>query len=198
MSQLNDLSQFQEEITLSDGETIPNIHAYRMDGNINIHNMARYADLGTPFCCDYLYFYNDTKAVLIEDTLFGKTLKKELLNMKQYTDNNNQNLKEYLKKNIIETLKKDIYIKIYGAFLILCRLEKKYKTIADKLVGKDFSFWFVINDEGDIPAIDNLNIISTLQADFKETLVGTLGGAKLVKDTKVLFKKNFKEELQQN
>ena len=201
MSQSNisiDLSQFQEEITLSDGEKISNIYAYRMDGNINIKNMARYADLGTPPCCDYLYFYCDTKAVLIEDTCFEQTLKRELSNINQHIVNKNQGLKKYLKNNLIEVLKKDIYIKVYGAFIILCRLEKEHKKIADKLIDKDFSFWFIINDEGDIPAIDNLGIIPALQNSFKEKLEGALNGAKLVKHTKVLLKKSFKKELQKH
>ena len=113
MSQSNisiDLSQFQEEITLSDGEKISNIYAYRMDGN---PNMAKYADLGTPPCCDYLYYYNDTRAVLIEDTCFEQTLKRELSNINQHINNKDKSLKEYLNKTLIEVLKKDIYLKVY-------------------------------------------------------------------------------------
>ncbi len=188
-----DLSQFREEITLSEDEKIPGVYAYRMDGH---KNMAKYADLGTPSCCDYLYFNNDTTATLLEDTCFGKTLKSklgkiDLLNIK----NENKKFKEYFKKTLIEVLKKDIYIKVYGSFIILCRLEKKYQNIAEQLADRGFSFWFIINDEeGDIPALDHLGIDS-LQDDLKKTLEGTLTGAKLVTNIKVLFKRCLKKKL---
>ena len=188
-----DLSQFLEEITLSVGEKIPGVYAYRMDGD---KNMAKYADLGTPSCCDYLYFNNDTTATLFEDTCFGQTLKSKLREIELLNINNeNKNFKEYFKKTLIEVLKKDICIKVYGSFIILCRLEKKHQNIAEQLADRGFSFWFIINDEeGDIPAIDHLGI-DMLQTDLKETLEGTLTGAKLVKNIKVLFKRCFKKKL---
>ena len=199
-----DLSYFEETITLSDRKEIPNSSAYRMDGNTdkNIKNMASFADLGTLSCCDYLYFHSNTEAVLIEDTYFGVTLRKELSDMYSYTENINNNkepLRKYLRKKLIEILiKKDIHIKVYGAFIILCRLEKKYKEVANKLAGKNFLFWFIINDEGDIRAIDNLNILDLLKNDFKQKLEGNLNTAKLVKDTQIFLKRSFIKKLQEH
>ena len=81
---MSELSKFKEKIQLEGCKEPLDIYAYRMDGNQkkNIPEMAKRADLGTPFCCDYLYIPNNNNddeqlAILIEDTQLLKQWKKE-------------------------------------------------------------------------------------------------------------------------
>lgn len=177
-----DLSKFKEKMCPAGNHQALDVFAYRMDGNDKIKPMATYADLGTPSCCDYLYIDNN-KTVLIEDTHLGKQIENFKLELKTFTE------KELFVKKL---LKQENCLKVYGALLILCRLSEKHKNISKELKGKEFSFWFVINDEEDIKAMDNMEIV-----DFLETaLKGTLRGAKLVRETKVLFLSELRKKLQ--
>ncbi|MCY4512978.1 MAG: hypothetical protein OXB86_04755 [Bdellovibrionales bacterium] len=186
------LSQFKEKICLS-GRLSLDAYAYRMDGSEgnNIENMAKYADLGTPSCCDYLYVKDQT-AILIEDTFLEQKMKELKLELGDF--NKIERKKEFDRaKNL---LKKEFCLKVYGALLILCRLMQKHIDISRELNGKRFSFWFVINDQGNIPAIDNMELVSFFEQEFKRALGGTLESAKLVTETRVLFSNQLKKELQ--
>lgn len=179
------LSKFKENITINisgHNEEVLKTYAYRIDGQ---PSMAKDAGLGTLCCCDYLYINNNQEAVLIEDTNLGekvRELKAELKGLKNISSE-----EKIIKRN----LKQENYLKVYGAFIILDYLKQKYKKISRELIGKSFSFWFIINDEHNIKAIDNMNLVEYLKKCFA-SLIGT----KLVKNTKVLLLKEFKEELQ--
>ncbi len=224
-----DLSKFEEKIHLEGCEEPLNIYAYRMDGNQkkNIPEMAKDADLGTPTCCDYLYVSNNNQlAILIEDTQLvthwkneqerwldlnkEKTeINSENTEKKQLGSNNkssNKTTEEEQKKErekVWERMKpqlvKENCLKVYGAFLILCRLARKYKKISNILDNKQYWFYFVINDgdnikdKGDIKALED--IMDFFSKKFEKCLLGTLGGAKLVKKVKVLFPSHLRERL---
>lgn len=184
-----DLSKFKEKMCPAGNHQALDVFAYRMDGNDKIKPMATYADLGTPSCCDYLYIDNN-KTVLIEDTHLGKQIKNFFkLELKPSTE-------EQREKEFKKLLRQENCLKVYGALLILCRLAEKHKHISKELKGKEFSFWFVINDEEDIKAMDNMEVVDFLKKTFKTALGGTLSSAKLVRETKVLFLSELRKELQ--
>ena len=95
-------------------------------------------------------------------------------------------------------LVKENCLKVYGAFLILCRLMRKHENISNILDNKQYWFYFVINDgdndEGDIKALED--IMNFLIGKFEECLSGSLVGAKLVKKVKVLFSSQLQTNLQ--
>ena len=192
-----DLSCFKEQIKMSGVQKL-DVSAYRMDSNPqnNILHMAYYAGLGTPSCCDYLYVTNKT-SILIEDTQLGKAVNCKLGSIDQ---NKKEQILENAKETIIthfkEMLVKENCLKVYGSRLILCCLMQEQEKILKELKNNTFLFWFVITDEHDIKAIDNMEIVSFLEEQFKECLKGILQGAKLVTEVKILFSTELKRELQ--
>ena len=208
MSDLNttiDLSQFEEKIHPAGCPTPLNIVAYRMDGDSkkNIPNMAKFADLGTPFCCDYLYIDPTGPAILIEDTYLERTIqniKKELGSFSKDEQSKDEQSKDEQSKDketkyIIENLRRENCLKVYGALLILCRLAHKYQDIANRMADKTFLFYFVINDEENVKALSNMDLPSMLEQKLESALSGTLKPAKLVK---VLFLSQVEEALHPN
>lgn len=190
------LSKFKEKIKL-EGESPLDICAFRMDGKGNpTPAMAKDADIGVSIC-DYLYLH-EKKAILIEDTRLGQKFK----NFSRYfqeeiSKTNNKNQPENLQKEI-DLFKKDTVnenlLKVYGALLVLCRLEKKSKEIASDLSNKIFEFWLVINDEENIEAIEL--ILPRLKNSLSKKLTGRLKGAKLItQETKILLLTEFKQKI---
>ena len=189
------LSLFEEAIKLSGKNSIPlKVMAYRMDGNRKIPAMAKHANLGTPSSCDYLYIKNK-KAVLIEDTNLGNQLKEIQLKIEELKNEYKDN-KLFRAKTI---LRQENSLKVYGSLLILCRLSKIQQQVAKELKDIDsYNFFLVINDEEDIRAIDTKEvkgILDFLKKELPKSLSGQLGGAKLVKDVKILFAGELEEYL---
>ena len=186
------LSTFKEKITLSNNTSL-NYTAYRMDGNSNIDNMGKYANLGTPSCCDYLYILNNKEAIIIEDTKLLQKIEKD-----EHISNYNSNSEEkpIIIKQFKEIISKKYCLKAYGSYLILVLLKQKYKNIATELKEKKFSFWFVINDTDNIKAYDWLELPQYLKKNFQQALSAQFG-VKLFQKTEVLFEKEFKQKLHQ-
>ena len=210
------LSDFKEKIQPAGCEEALDVEAYRMDTepkDTNIKNMGYYADLGTPYCCDYLYI-KDNKAILIEDTQLAKHLKKEKTRFLKFNKEKQKKAQQMAidlpgstandyydpkveKERIKSFLLKENCLKVYGALLILCRLAQKHEKIANELKDKNFEFWFVINDEDDIKAIDNLDVEPFLREELKNSLAGGIGGTVLVKTTQIFLLTKFKEQIQE-
>ena len=189
------LSLFKEKIK-PEGKLSLNKSAYRMDGNPpEIERMAKYAELGTPSSCDYLYIKNK-KAILIEDTHLGKQLKIIQFATKDLENEQKEN-KLFRAKTI---LRQEYSLKVYGSLLILCRLSQKYKKVAEELQNVDcYDFFLVINDEDNIKAIDTeeiKGILDFLKEKLLESLSGQLkGGVKSTENVKVLFARQLEENL---
>ena len=192
------LSLFEEKIQLEGVSPALETWAYRMDGNPekNTKPMAQYAELGSPSCCDYLYIKKN-EAVLIEDTSLGKSIKKIEVELKDLESEHKDN-KLFRAKTI---LRQENCLKVYGALLILCRLAQQHEELAQELKPhKSYDFWLIINDEHDVKAIDNEDIqgiIDFLKQSLCKALAGSLVGAKLVKNVKILFADELKARLQQ-
>ena len=169
------LSPFKEKIRLAWEREPSDFFGYRMDGGENTEPMARKAGLGNPFCCDYLYIGKNQPdtAVLIEDTDLKKTI--------------NDLLKDKGKNSeiIIERLRQENCLKVYGALLILCRLAQRSKKTADELKGKSFSFWLVINPQEDEILEGNVHAIDEIIESLRKKMKDSLGGAKLTGKTEI-------------
>ena len=207
------LNKFKEKIK-PEGYGSLSTEAYRMDGKEDpIPSMSRLAELGVSIC-DYLYI-DKNRAILIEDTRLGQQVRR------LYDFDKENPEKESFKKLLLETnlqqtfekfwssheikhkadslktmLLEENQLKVYGALLVLCRLEKKYEKISQELHDKEFAFWLVINDEEDIKAIDDL--ISDLKKELKRSLKDKLEGSKLMRDVEILPLSEFKKKLSTN
>ncbi len=178
-----DLSLFKEKIKLAfEREPLP-FFGYRMDGGESAEPMAKKAGLGTPSCCDYLYIEANQAdiAVLIEDTDLKRTINSLLKD------------KGHNQEVVIDLLRRENCLKVYGARLILCFLAQKSRKTADNLKGRRFFFWLVIktgkNQEDNVKAIDQ--IVEYLE----HKLSCSLGGAGLTSETKVFSSAKLKQKL---
>ena len=202
------LSLFKEPIT-PQGHSSLGIQAYRMDSDGSskkVSAMTEYAGLdklNKPFCCDYLYIKNQ-QAVLIEDTHLEKTAKnilqelKDGRNEKDKKDKHSEfdnitNHNKAKQKYIKQFIKKKYFLKVYGSLLILCRLTQKHVNIFQELKDKKISFWLVINDTLNIPAIDSMGLKSFLQT----SMTNSLTKKKLVKNTEIFFVQQLEKQLKQ-
>ena len=194
------LSLFKEPVT-PQGHSSLDIQAYRMDssgGSKKVSAMAEYAGLNKlnkPFCCDYLYIKNQ-QAVLIEDTHLEATAQNILQELKNEKDeysgfdditSHNKAKQRYIKQFI----RKEYCLKVYGSLLILCRLTQKYINISKELKDKNLSFWLVINDPKNVPAIDGMGLKPFLQTSMTDSLTKK----NLVKNTEIFFVHQLAQKL---
>lgn len=107
---------FRENIKLP-GCDEPIGEAYRMDGDAPEGMRAR-AGLGGLACCDYLRVKGE-KFILIEDTDLDETasdLEKEYDSLKSD--------KKLQRKFVRERIRRENCLKVYGALLVLCRMQQ--------------------------------------------------------------------------
>ena len=168
-------ANFLEPIMLK-GYPEPIGDAYRMDATAPNRSMRDHAGLGTLHCCDYLKRLGDDTA-LIEDTQLGQTV----LDM---ADEYHAIAEDKRHQYIRERIRRENALKVYGSLLVLCRMQQW----PDRCV-----FWLVLTGEtGTAKVARNLSPNGELEAELKAALIGgrtldgTLKGAGLVADVKIL------------
>ena len=135
--------------------------AYRMDDNKN--DMRKQCDMDGSASCDYFMVRKDS-VVLIEDTFLqesAKTLEGECVALANDKDK---------RKYVIQSLRRENALKIYGSLLVLCRLAARFPSVRQALAEKKYDFWLVAKDE-------NFEAESgyVRSGDLRGRLRGTLG-----------------------
>ena len=166
---------FREEIRIaSDGA--PLCPAYRMDATVQGKDMRAAVGLGTVACCDFLRVNDISKKdfVLVEMT--------ELVSTVADMDDKFAALiteKQTRKKYIMDRIRAENCLKVYGSMLVLCRMQQWPKRCA---------FWLVITGKtGQAKLARNLHKLKQdIESSLSGALSGALGDAQLVGEVKVL------------
>ena len=145
--------------------------AYRMDDDKN--NMRMQCGMGGSASCDY-FMVREKSVVLIEDTFLqesAQTLEGECAAL--------ANDKEK-RKYVIQSLRRENALKIYGSLLVLCRLSARFPSVQQVLAEKTYDFWLVARDE-------NFDAESgyVKSGDLRGRLQGTLG-KKTLRDINII------------
>ena len=153
----NPFADFLEEIRMA-GCDEPLGEAYRMDGR-GASGMRARAGLGDALaCCDYLRV--ERKGfILIEDTELGRTVSEM---RREYGSLEGD---EALRREFVrERVRRENCLKVYGAFLVLCRMKQWPARCV---------FWLVISGgEGNARVIRNWDPDGELETDIMSALAG--------------------------
>lgn len=108
-------------------------HAYKMDSTAEHSDMRKDVRLGTCNCCDYFQI-QDQNLLLIEETKLFDTFR---------------NLKEdgLSTDKIIELVRSENRLKVYGSMLILCRLALKFNSVCSLHEDRRIVFVILVNSE---------------------------------------------------
>ena len=162
-------TQFQEPIK-SSGEPIDttnkNLMAYRMDGENKIPDMRKSAGLGTCHCCDF-FFLKDENIILIEETRLFCTVEKLA---KDFQEGGVGDKLKFIERSI----KSENVLKVYGAMLVLSRLEARMDDVKKILSGKAYVFWLVVSGKsGDERFLANVEtgILPVLRGLFSKKIM---------------------------
>lgn len=129
------LDRFREKREVSSGK---GFEAFRMDNTQKseaIPDMRTYVGLGSCDCCDYFLIHGN-KLVLIEETRLADTIKGLGKKYSYLAENHKQ-------KFIIESIRQENYLKVYGALLVLCRLAAKCREASSLMKNKNHIFCLV-------------------------------------------------------
>ena len=188
---VDSLDDFLEEIHF-DGhdEPLGVGKACKIDGTAPSNNMRDRAGLGGALsCCDYLRI-DDEGVVLIEGTHLGKTV---LRMQAEYDAAADDDLRA---RFIRERIRRENCLKVYGTFLILCRM---------RMWPERCLFWLVITDTepGAARVAANLNADEKLKSEIEGALRGEpnrqspidgeLSGAQLVTGVETMLVDEFRE-----
>ena len=172
-----DLDKYLEQIEVA-GESLEGeaFKAYRMDdgSNRSDNDMRTDIGLGTCHCCDYFKVRTrdqEEVVVLIEETQLMETLKNYKEEYKAIVDEKKK--KEFL----IQRVRDENILKVYGSLFTLCHGAAKYKELSDLVAGKKRDFWLVASDSDDVddaPADEYINeeIFQNLQSMLKKDIIG--------------------------
>ncbi len=170
------LDEFLKEVLQTEDQPVaPSLFAYHMDGTSPNDNMRARADLGTCHCCDYFTFSNGVVA-LIEETRLGlqiRNIRKTLAHLKEDERN----------KSLLETLRRENQLKVYGSLLVLCRLARKLADRAEAVaVSGTADFWLAFSDH---IGQDDTQVVDHIRDDLKRHLRSVLTPA-VVKDVHIV------------
>ena len=150
--------------------------AYRMDNGSNRSDDDMRTDIGLGTChsCDYFKIRTRNReevVVLIEETQLTETLKNYKEEYKAIVDEKKK------KELLIQRVRDENILKVYGSLFTLCHGAAKYKEISDLVAGKKRDFWLVASDsddEDDAPADEYINeeIFQNLQSMLHKDLIG--------------------------
>ena len=135
--------------------------AYRMDDEKN--DMRMQCDMGGSASCDY-FMVREKSVVLIEDTFLqesAQTLEGECAALADDKEK---------RKYVMQSLRRENALKIYGSLLMLCRLAARFSSVQQALAGKKYDFWLVVNDENFESAFGYV-----MSGDLRGRLQGNLG-----------------------
>ena len=161
------------------------------DGNPGMRGLAKLG--GALACCDYLWV-DENEHILIEETELGETV--------ACVSEEYNTLKcdmEVRRKFVQERVKRENCLKVYGAFLALCRL-KQWEDNTRRV------FWLVVSGElGAARALRYWDPEDELESEIKKALMGErkwqspiagqLMGAGLVVDVQVMTADEFRKKL---
>lgn len=157
------LQNYLQPIKVADRWLGYKYYAYRMDSVSPAPFMRGDAGLGTCSCCDY--FITDQNSVyLIEETQLSKSID-QLKTRFSYLNEDDQ------LTHIRKLIRQEIRLKIFGANLVLCRLNALSNEARDKIQQKRFIFWLVVCElfsNDDLMFLDNLQ--SDLHSDLRSQL----------------------------
>ena len=147
------LKEFLNEVLQADGEPVySSLSAYHMDGTSPGDNVRKRAGLGACNCCDYFTFSNGVVA-LIEETRLGwqiRDIRKKLA----YLEEGKRN------ERLLEILRHENLLKVYGSLLVLCRLARKLTDKAEaSAMSRTAEFWLAFSgdmDQDDVRAVDQI------------------------------------------
>ena len=116
--------------------------AYRIDAPHN--DMRKTCGMGGSECCDYFLLRNNS-IVLIDDTRLEAKVKRLAGECRGLgLDKKGRNREQTY---IVQALRRENALKIYGTMLMLCRLESKFPPKAQQLLAKrKYDFWLVATD----------------------------------------------------
>ena len=189
----NLFADFREDITVGRDNTPlgEGLWAYRMDGNPGMRGLAKLG--GALACCDYLRV-DENEHILIEETELGETV--------ACVSEEYNTLKcdmEVRREFVRERVKQENCLKVYGAFLVLCRL-KQWEDNTRRV------FWLVVSGElGAARALRHWDPEDELESEIKKALMGErkrqspiagqLMGAGLVVDVQVMTADELRKKL---
>ena len=136
--------------------------AYRMDDKKN--DMRKQCDMGGhASSCDY-FIVREKSVVLIEDTFLQRTVQRLEGECVALADDEKK--REY----VIQSLRRENALKIYGSLLMLCRLAARFPSVRQALAGKKYDFWLVAKDKN-----FDAEFGYAKSSDLRGRLEGTLG-----------------------
>ena len=151
--------------------------AYRVDKKNN--DMRELCDMDGSACCDYFLLREDS-IVLIEKSALGATVG----NLEEECHGLGGDKEQAY---ILQALRREHVLKIYGTLLMLYRLGSQFSCVQDALAEKKYDFWLVATD-------GNVGANYAKGGKLQTRLGGTLG--KTVRGINIISLDNLREIFQ--